>query len=179
MKPRIQVAILAVSLVLVGQAWGKDLPDACGDEIVRFDVISQSRKPMPDAPPSGKAQIIFIESVDADFCLSRSQITTRAGVDGGWVGANKGRSYFAYNVAPGKHQLCADWQRVLHGQVDLASLTAEEGKTYYFLVSVTNRTRTVGETEHRDEKVRLLALSEPEGRRRLEESDLAVAHEYK
>jgi hypothetical protein len=69
-------------------------------------------------------------------------VTTRVGLDGAWIGANRGDSYFFFPVEPGEHHLCSDWHVgfVAGGgtKVSLASFTAEAGKTYYF------RVRTMG-----------------------------------
>ena len=60
----------------------------------------------------------------------------RYGVDGAWVGANKGNSYFAVTVDPGVHHLCVSWQSALRQieeeHVRMAIFTAEAGKVYYF-----------------------------------------------
>jgi hypothetical protein len=70
-------------------------------------------------------------------------VTTRVGLDGAWVGANRGNSYFVFLVEPGKHHLCADWLNAkspghmsgtsyANRLVSLAEFTAEVGKEYYF-----------------------------------------------
>jgi hypothetical protein len=61
--------------------------------------------------------------------------TVRFGMDGTWVGANKGDSYFALTVAPGVHHVCASWQsdlETLKKNVKATSFTAEAGQVYYF-----------------------------------------------
>lgn len=65
--------------------------------------------------------------------------TVRFGMDGAWVGANYGNSYFAVTVDPGIHHLCASWQSslgTLKKNVDLTSFTAEPGQVYYFAAQV-------------------------------------------
>jgi len=86
------------------------------------------------------AQIVFIENFEQNqgFCIG-CKVTTRVGVDGAWVGANLGNSYFAYSVQPGEHHLCVDWQSNLgrlKQKVGLASLTAEAGRAYYYEIKV-------------------------------------------
>jgi hypothetical protein len=70
------------------------------------------------------------------------------GLDGQWVGANHGNSYFSFAVSPGDHALCASWQTTwvkisaLTSAADLISatnLSAEAGKVYYFEASVDER----------------------------------------
>jgi hypothetical protein len=59
--------------------------------------------------------------------------TTKIGIDGKWVGANKKNSYFAVSLGPGEHHLCAVIQSSFaSSDPEFAHLTAEAGKTYYF-----------------------------------------------
>jgi len=60
----------------------------------------------------------------------------RVGVDGNWVGANNGKSYFFFQVPPGEHNICAEWQSGTFKKTserigEAMELTAEAGKTYY------------------------------------------------
>jgi len=91
-------------------------------------------------PAPGKAEVVFIE--DADFrqsCLLCS-IATRVGIDGRWVGANQGNSYFAIAVAPGEHHICTDWQSTdpdLKSKTGLGEIKAEAGQVYFYRVRIT------------------------------------------
>jgi hypothetical protein len=54
-------------------------------------------------------------------------------MDGVWVGANHGNSYFSVSVEPGEHHVCATLQSSLVAQrVELAHFTAAVGKIYYY-----------------------------------------------
>jgi hypothetical protein len=69
-------------------------------------------------------------------CL-KCDVTTRVGLDGSWIGANNGDSYFFFSVGPGEHHLCANRQPELGVStkpIALLSFTAEAEKTYYFRV---------------------------------------------
>ena len=60
-------------------------------------------------------------------------------MDGAWVGANNGNSYFALTVDPGEHHLCASWQSSVSRakkNIDVGSFTAEAGKVYYFAANI-------------------------------------------
>lgn len=60
-------------------------------------------------------------------------------MDGSWVGANDGNSYFFFSVTPGEHHLCVDQQTKSASDIRTVSLnffTAEAGKTYYFRARV-------------------------------------------
>lgn len=54
-------------------------------------------------------------------------------MNGAWVGANHGNSYFSVSVDPGEHHVCATLQSsVVDQRVELAHFTAEAGKIYYY-----------------------------------------------
>jgi len=117
------------------------LPDACGDDSVRFDVKTLKHQAPPPAPAAAMAQIVFVENFEQNqglFCIE-CKVTTRVGVDGHWVGADYGNSYIVDNVAPGEHHLCVDWQSAMpkmRQKVGLLSLTAAPGQVYYAEIKV-------------------------------------------
>jgi hypothetical protein len=124
MKPGLSALLLCASLACAGRAWATTLPDSCGDDKVKFDVKTAA----------GEAVIIFIENQN-QMITPFHFATVRFGMDGTWVGANKGDSYFALTVAPGVHHLCASWQsdlETLKKNVKATSFTAEAGQVYYF-----------------------------------------------
>lgn len=127
MKTKLVLSLLCFSLVFANSALAKTiLPDACGDDSVKFDVKTEKNQPAPAPPEAGKAQIVFSGSGDA---------VIRYGVDGTWVGANNGNSYFVVSVSPGEHHLCAGWQSVFGNKskkVGMATFVAEAGKVYYY-----------------------------------------------
>jgi hypothetical protein len=60
---------------------------------------------------------------------------TKVGLDGTWVGANQGSSYFFFTAEPGEHHLCVNWQsrlKIKSRAFAMTSVTAEAGKIYYF-----------------------------------------------
>jgi len=77
--------------------------------------------------------VYFVED-DTEF-ESTPKPTTRIGVDGTWVGASHGNSYFSFAVAAGVHHLCASWQSLaVIGAQDTSAaphFTAEAGQVYY------------------------------------------------
>ena len=133
MKPKIAVLLLCGLLAPAMQARAKTiLPDACGDDGVKFDVTTQKDQPPPSAPAEGKAQIVFISTIPR--CIGNCDVS-RIGMDGAWVGANKENSYFALTVEPGEHHLCVSVQSP--GQlgkigIGVATIKAEPGKVYFF-----------------------------------------------
>ena len=110
----------------------------CGAPNAKFGVKTEKGQ-HPAQAEAGKALVYVIED-DSDFD-SRPKPTTRMGVDGQWVGATHGNSYFFSSVDPGVHHLCASWQStVILGQglkTAAAHFTAEAGGVYYFEVKNT------------------------------------------
>lgn len=108
----------------------------CGAASAKFDVKTEKSSHPLLQPPPGQAMVYFVED-DTRFD-STPKPTTRIGVDGTWVGANHGNSYFSFAIAPGVHHLCASWQSLAvigaHDTSAAAHFTAEVGQAYYFLV---------------------------------------------
>jgi hypothetical protein len=138
MKLHFALLLLGASLLPAVQAGATILPDACGDDSIKFDVKTETSKTAPAAPEAGKAQIVFIENENhpvGPFMYA----TVRFGLDGAWAGATNNNSYFVVNVEPGAHHLCASWQSALgrvKKNIDVASFTAEPGKVYYYAANV-------------------------------------------
>jgi len=141
MIPKTCFVILCALMLSSVQALAKSksiLPDGCGDDAVNYDAKLEKDAPAFTPPASGKAMIVFVETMPGE---QRTQTTTRFGVDGAWVGATKGDSYFTLTVEPGEHNLCASMQsaqsRMKKAFTHAASLTAEAGKVYYFEAQIT------------------------------------------
>lgn len=137
-------AILAVLLLaspVLARNTPADTPEApgCGAIDSSFEVKTERADLRTAQPDAGKALVFFVED-DSDFG-SKPKPTTRAGVDGSWVGATHGNSYFSVSVDPGEHHLCASWQSsVIIGQghkTAAAHFTAAAGGVYYFRVKNT------------------------------------------
>ena len=139
MKVYFGVLLLFVFLAFPAHSRATTLPDACGNDKIKFDVTTEKNPPAPASPAAGKAQIVFIEDQNKEHNPWHPWDTVRFGMDGAWVGANKGNSYFTLDVAPGLHHLCASWQGGVRGveSFDLAPVTAEPGKVYYFAAEIT------------------------------------------
>ena len=140
MKNKFAILAVAAALVFSAQVWAKTvLPDACGDDKVKFDVDLKKDQPPPAPPEAGKAQIVLIQNTGA---YDHFMPPIRFGVDGAWVGANKNNSYFAISVDPGEHHICTSLQMgagrgsLVKSSAQLATFTAEAGKTYYFEAAI-------------------------------------------
>jgi hypothetical protein len=134
MKTRLAL-LLFTAMLSTSEAWaGKPtvLPDACGADI-KFDVKTQKNPPAPTPPEEGKARLILI----AYWSLGSYDV--RFGMDGKWLGATKGNSYFVASIAPGEHHFCGSVQNSSKRAADLVGtlvFTAEAGKTYYLEYAV-------------------------------------------
>jgi len=135
MKRGLIASCVCVFLVPMAQAAGTPLPDACGDSNAKFDVKTVKDQPVLAPHEAGKALIVFIETMKHD------KVIIRFGVDGNWVGANKGNSYFVFAVSPGERHLCAAPQSTTGSvakQVGTGSFTAEAGMVYYYQARVSS-----------------------------------------
>jgi hypothetical protein len=135
MKQAMAVSLFCMVFVMGNQLRAARLHDACGDDHAHFDVKTEKDAPAPAALEAGKARVVFIGRIDAPGCLGCGEFAPRIGVDGSWVGATKGDSYFVLDVAPGTHNVCADWKSLSAAprrNWGVASFTAEAGQTYFF-----------------------------------------------
>lgn len=104
----------------------------CGPSEIKFDVKTDDKQHPTAQPEACKALVYVFEDI-------ASGPTLKVGLDGAWVGANDGRSYFFFQVEPGEHCLCTNWQSMLKslsGAGMAISLTAEAGKVYYFRTTI-------------------------------------------
>jgi hypothetical protein len=135
MKQAMAVLLFCTLCFWGNQLRAESLHDACGDDHAHFDVKTEKNPPQPAPLEAGKARVVFIGRIEAPGCLGCQDFAPRIGVDGSWVGATKGNSYFVLDVAPGTHNVCADWKSVsaaLRRNWGVVSFTAEAGQTYFF-----------------------------------------------
>ena len=127
--------IAVVALLFAASGFAQAVPAtataACGPENTNFKVtLDKSQKTLAQ-PERGKARVYFFQ--DAGTGATLGYPTTKLGMDGVWVGANHGNSYFSVSVEPGEHHVCATLQSSLVAQrVELAHFTAAVGKIYYY-----------------------------------------------
>lgn len=113
------------------------LPGACGQDEVQFKVKTQKAHAGPVTPQPGLAAIVFLQQLQGSFGVAP---TTRFAVDGSWVGADKGVSYFVVPLPPGQHHLCAVRQSGIRSdkvEPGLLNLTAKAGETYFYVFTIT------------------------------------------
>ncbi|HET6175402.1 MAG TPA: DUF2846 domain-containing protein [Candidatus Sulfotelmatobacter sp.] len=140
MKASLSVLFLLAATALAQNAsTSSAVAPGCGTADTKFEVKTDKSQHPAVQPEPQKAVIYFVED-DTQF-QSRPLPLTRIGVDGTWVGANHGNSYFYLAVDPGEHHLCANWQSFVgfgaNHQSAAAHFTAEAGQSYYFTVKNT------------------------------------------
>lgn len=127
----------------------------CGPANVKFDVSTSKRYSLPAMQP-GKA-LVYLFQDDLKYG-ARPRPTTRFAIDRTWVGATHANSFVYAFVAPGDHDVCANWQSDVTGlgyigpkrSTAAAHFTAEAGQSYYFRardIAYTNGKAIVSEPE--------------------------------
>jgi hypothetical protein len=144
------LSIAMLTLFFASAAFAQDEAAAaraaagCGPKEVEFDVKTDKKQHPMAQPEPGKALVYVFEEEIADADKMKiGSVTTRVGLDGSWVGANHGKSYFYFSVDPGEHNLCAAWQSVMgifSKLAGAANFIAEPEQSYYFVASVEERT---------------------------------------
>jgi len=137
------LAMLAVPVHAQDQATAARTAAGCGADNVEFDVKTDKSQHSQGQVPAGKALVYVFEVERTDAVAFKiGAVTIRIGLDGQWVGANHGDTYFYFPVDPGDHSLCANWQSSFRRFSKLSSavsLTADAGQVYYFLTKVDER----------------------------------------
>jgi len=126
---------IVLILFLAASAFGQTAPvgstAACGRDNVSFKVKLDDSQHTFTPPDAGKARVYFFHDAGTNNTLGYP--TVKVGMDGAWVGAQHGNSYFSEAVEPGDHHVCIMLQSSLVAQrFELAHFTAEAGKTYYY-----------------------------------------------
>ena len=179
MKQLVAMLSFCVCLAACLQARSTTLPDACGNDKIKFEVKTEKNQPPPAPPADGKAQLVFVETVEKEnlaFCAG-CEVVARLGFDGAWVGANKGNSYFTFTVEPGEHHICTNWESDLGSldkKVGVAAFTAEPGKVYYYQVKILMRMVDI-DTAQMEQRLDLIPISEDEGKYLIKISPLATS----
>jgi hypothetical protein len=136
MKQAMAAFFFCVLFILGHQLRATTLPDACGDEKVKVDIAVQKPSSAPPAANSTPATLVFVQRL-SEACVGCS--VARVGLDGIWVGANKGASFFSVTTAPGDHHVCAFWDAPLakiENRVGLTDFEAIAGQIYYFEIEI-------------------------------------------
>jgi hypothetical protein len=142
----------------------------CGPSEIQFDVKTNENQHPVATPEAGQALVYVFEDMEHGP-------TMRVGLDGAWVGANKGKSYFFFSVNPGDHQLCTNWQSGIFKKTakrigSAITLKAEPGKVYYLRIQVYERSE-------QDHNVKLEPVESAEGQFLIAASKFSTFHPKK
>ena len=175
-----------IVILLAASAFAQELSvaaaeSACGPADTRFAIKIKPGIRTLQQPDSGKALVYVVE--DQKF-RAINDVTARVGLDGVWVGANRGDSYFFFSVEPGEHHLCTDWisEFLPDGRlVSLAPLTAEAGKTYFFRVRTTGGMGSITDNRWSTDgaSIDLDPVNSDQGKLLIASSALSVSHPKK
>ncbi len=164
------LAVLVFSLPLFAQNENAVAAKACGDFKAKLSVELDHSQHAVAPPDAGKARIYFLH--DAGIVSTLGYPNVMMGADGQWVGANKKDTYFSILVEPGMHHLCAVYRFTPYASgrdVELASLTAEAGKVYFY------RTRVIAYGAGPD-YLDFMPVDREEGEYLISSYSLATAH---
>lgn len=152
-----------ITASLYGQSAGSlaTAKASCGVGNPKYSVTTTAAT-VGDGDIKGKAQLYLLEVQDhVAFCPLGCGQTVKLGLDGDWAGATKGNSYLVLPISSGEHHLCAEWDSHawrLHKHLELAAVSVEPGKSYYFRMHI-----TPGTTETM-ESYRFEPVNEDEGK---------------
>jgi hypothetical protein len=114
------------------------LPDGCGDDGAQYKVKTEKSASL-SAAGAGLAQLVVIHSLVGEW---GSGPIARVAVDGKWVGAVKGRSYFAIGIPPGTHKVCVSRQsgaRLEKENVEVAIVEAKANESTFLNFTINRR----------------------------------------
>lgn len=164
--------LLSCSLLAADDAAQARAAAGCGPDEVHFKVKTDKNKhPLVDPQP-GKANVYVIARVLPDGVIRFGGPLLRVGVDAGWVGADRGNSYFYFAIDPGDHRVCTQIQSLSKAMSKVSGathLTAEAGQSYYLEAKV------VEPTEHPGVFIKLEPLDSAQGQVMIASSALSTS----
>ncbi len=175
MKCALVVILFAALTCIPAMAQGQPAGSACGPANAHFD-NEPAAEHTTSQPEPGKGQVYVIEVFDK-VVGEILHPTPRVGLDGAWMGADKGDSYLAFSVAPGEHHLCVNWQsywKRLSDEAAVFGFTAEAGKTYYFRARIIEQG---GSGHGSSAALDLEEVNADEGKYLVSSSPMSVSHQ--
>ena len=164
MRNALAVILFAVSAFAQDPSAIAAAEAACGSHDAEFNIKTDTSQHPVGQPDPGKGLVYVI--LDQKFQAVRA-VTARVGIDGTWVGANRGNSYLFFPTEPGEHHLCTDWISELlpAGRLlSLANFTAEAGRVYYFRVRTTGGPSSYMRHSDRSASIDLEMINGDEGK---------------
>ncbi|HVU47663.1 MAG TPA: hypothetical protein VHD85_16150 [Terracidiphilus sp.] len=109
------------------------LPVTCGSEATHFGVKPDTGQHAIAPPEPGKARVYFIFDSGTVQGAWLVLPVTKFAIDGAWVGAARGDSWFSVSVEPGEHRFCMALQSSFYSpRPEFVHLNADAGKVYYY-----------------------------------------------
>ncbi|HLV85726.1 MAG TPA: hypothetical protein VKV39_02040 [Candidatus Sulfotelmatobacter sp.] len=127
---RIFVLVTLLTASAFAQTAPVALTGACGPKNVSFKVSLNESQHDVATPEPGKALVYFIHDAGTNWNVRYP--TLKVALDGAWVGASHGNSYFPVSVEPGEHHLCVMLQSSAASGLELAHFTAAADTVYYY-----------------------------------------------
>jgi hypothetical protein len=159
-KRIIVLFLLMAAIFAAGQAAPARSAGGCGPDKVQFNVTTDKHQhPTAKDEPEKAVVYVFSDELHTPNVSYFGGPTARVGLDGTWVGATRGESYFFTAVDPGNHEICTRWQSKLQRFSKLGSaadFAAEAGKIYYFRITVDIR-------QEREPAIKLEAVDNADG----------------
>ena len=106
----------------------------CGPSETQFSAQAGSAQDNVIPPSAGKSLVYVIGTQTA----GDTGVTMRVAADGSWKGATTGKAYISFELDPGIHHVCVDWQSSREFRQKLggaAVLRADEGSVHYFVAT--------------------------------------------
>jgi hypothetical protein len=170
--------LLGLPILTQAQSSEDQIGGGCGSSKDGWDVKTVKDHAPAPTPQDGKALVFVVQTMweQPGLVIGSDKATTRVGVDGAWIGANHGDSYFFFSVDPGEHSICTDWQSTFYirsGLASAADLNAQAGGRYYFRVKVRDT------TQYREGEVKIEAIDKAEAGLLIGRSSFSTSHAKK
>jgi hypothetical protein len=131
------ISLSICTMLSAGSAFAASLPGGCGDDAVQYKVKTEKARAL-DVPAPGSSQLVVIHTLAGDDW--NGQPIARIAVDGKWLGAVKGHTYFTADIAPGPHTVCVSRQTSIRAEKDnvsVSSINAQPGQPVYLDFTIT------------------------------------------
>lgn len=177
MKAALVVILFATSALAQKQSLIADAEVACGPKEVQFDTQLVAAQPLTQ-PDAGKS-LVYVVEVFEKAVGQLARPTLRVGLDGTWIGADKGKAYISFSVDPGMHHLCTRWQsrwKRYSNEAAFTGFTADPGKIYFFRARIKEIGGSGGGSNF---SLDLEPLNEDEGKYLVASSSLSVSRPKK
>ena len=132
---------------------------ACGPKGAKSSARTDKKNHLTPEAPVDMALVYVVRPT-----MMGNKVQTKLGVDGQWLGVNRGNNYFYVTLRPGEHYLCSQAENR-----SVIAMSVEAGKTYYLQQKI-----TMGFMKARN---RLEVLDESDGQKQVAKAHLSILEE--